>query len=64
MQITVETRNPVEVAVDLLVIALAELDRDAWRPGTRIGSVDRALSGQISAVIASGDTRLPTPRSR
>jgi leucyl aminopeptidase len=55
MQITVETKNAIDVRTAMLVIPVLKLEDAQWRPSPRIAAVDRALGGQIAAVIASGD---------
>jgi len=57
MQITVETRNPIDVRTAMLVLLVPKLEDAQWRPPPRTAAVDRALGGQIAAVIASGDFR-------
>ncbi len=57
MQITVETKNALEVRTAMLVIPVLKLEDAQWRPSPRVAAVDRALGGQIAAVIASGDFR-------
>jgi leucyl aminopeptidase len=57
MQITVETRNPIDVRTAMLVLLVPKLEDAKWRPPPRTAAVDRALGGQIAAVIASGDFR-------
>ena len=57
MQVTAETVNPIDVRAALLVIPLPKLADKQWRPTPRLAAIDRALGGQISAVIASGDFR-------
>jgi leucyl aminopeptidase len=55
MQITVETKNAIDVRTAMLVIPVLKLENAKWRPSPRIATIDRALGGQIAAVIASGD---------
>jgi leucyl aminopeptidase len=57
MQVTVATKNPIDVSTALLVLPMPKLDAAKWRPSAKIGAVDRALDGAISKVIASGDFR-------
>jgi leucyl aminopeptidase len=57
MQITVETRNAVDARTAMLVVLVPKLENAQWRPPPRIAALDRALGGQISAVIANGDFR-------
>ncbi len=57
MQITVETKNAIDVRAAMLVIPVLKLEGAKWRPSTRVAAIDRALDGQIAAVIASGDFR-------
>ena len=57
MQITVDTRSASDVRTAMLVLLLPKLEGAKWRPPPRIAAVDRALDGQIAAVIASGDFR-------
>jgi leucyl aminopeptidase len=52
MKITVDTKSPTEIRVDLLVVAMPKL---SGRLPTRLAAIDRALKGQISAVIDSED---------
>jgi len=56
MIITTDSRNPLETETDLLVIPLAALEADGRLP-TRAAALDRALGGQIRAVVESGDFR-------
>jgi len=55
MQITVETSNAIDVRTGMLVIPMLKLEGAKWRPPTRVAAIDRALGGQIAAVVASGD---------
>jgi leucyl aminopeptidase len=57
MKITVETASASDVRTAMLVIPVPKLAGARWRPPSRIAAVDRALGGQIAAVIASGDFR-------
>jgi leucyl aminopeptidase len=57
MQITVEARNAIDVRTAMLVLLVPKLEDAHWRPPPRAAAVDRALGGQIAAVIASGDFR-------
>ncbi|MCH7644459.1 MAG: leucyl aminopeptidase [Myxococcales bacterium] len=57
MQITVETRNAIDVRTAMLVLLVPKLEGGQWRPSPRAAAVDRALGGRIAAVIASGDFR-------
>ena len=57
MQVTVDSRSPVEVETDLLVVPLARLPEGVPRLSGRIAALDRALGGGVSAVIQSGDFR-------
>ncbi|MFP8880633.1 MAG: leucyl aminopeptidase [Myxococcota bacterium] len=57
MRVNVDTKKPSEVAADLLVIPIAELKAKGWQPSARIAAIDDALSGQLSAVVKSGDFR-------
>jgi len=57
MQITVEARNAIDVRTAMLVLLVPKLEDAQWRPPPRAAAVDRALGGQIAAVIASGDFR-------
>jgi leucyl aminopeptidase len=55
MQITVDARNPAEVAADLLVVPVAKLSGPRPRLPARAAALDRRLGGTLAAVIASGD---------
>ena len=55
MQITVDARNPAEVAADLLVVPVAKLSEPRPRLPARAAALDRRLGGALAAVIASGD---------
>jgi len=57
MQITVETKHPIDVRTAMLVLPIAKLADRKWRPAAGIAALDRALGGQIGAVIARGDFR-------
>ncbi len=57
MQITVEARNAIDVRTAMLVLLVPKLEDAHWRPPPRVAAVDRALGGQIAALIASGDFR-------
>jgi leucyl aminopeptidase len=57
MQITVETRNAIDARTAMLVLLVPKLEDEQWRPPPRTAAVDRALGGQITSVIASGDFR-------
>jgi leucyl aminopeptidase len=57
MQVTVTTKNPIDVRTALLVLPFPKLDAAQWRASAKIGALDRALGGAISDVIASGDFR-------
>jgi len=55
MQVTVDARNPAEVAADLLVVPVPKLSAPRPRLPTRAAALDRRLGGPLAAVIASGD---------
>jgi leucyl aminopeptidase len=57
MQVTVEARNAVDARTPMLVLLVPKLEDAQWRPPPRTAALDRALGGQIAAVIASGDFR-------
>jgi leucyl aminopeptidase len=57
MQITVDTKHAIEVRTAIIVFLVPKLEGAKWSPQARVAAVDRALGGQISAVIASGDFR-------
>jgi leucyl aminopeptidase len=57
MQVIVESKNPIDVVAALLVIPISELTDKKWQPTPKLAAIDRALGGQITAVIASGDFR-------
>ncbi len=45
MQITVETRNAIDVRTAMLVLLVPKLEDRQWRPSPRAAAVDRALGG-------------------
>ena len=53
MLVTADSRNPVEVGTDLLLVPIAALDEDKRRLSGRAAAVDRALGGRLSAAIAT-----------
>jgi leucyl aminopeptidase len=55
MKITVDSRAPLEVATDLLALPMSTLGGKKARLAPRVAEVDRALGGQIGAVVANGD---------
>ena len=55
MQVTVDARNPAEVAADLLVVPVPKLSAPRPRLPARAAALDRRLGGPLAAVIASGD---------
>lgn len=57
MLVTADSRNPVEVGTDLLLVPIAALDEDKRRLSGRAAAVDRALGGRLSAAIETGDFR-------
>jgi leucyl aminopeptidase len=57
MQITVEAKNPIDARVALLVLPISQLNDRTWSPAPKLASLDRALGGRITALIASGDFR-------
>ncbi len=57
MQLTVETRSPLETAADVLALGIGQVDPEDRRVPARLRAVDRALGGRIAAVLASGDFR-------
>jgi len=57
MQVTVETKNAIDVRTAMLVIPVLKCENAGWRPSIRVAAVDRALGGRIAAVIGSGDFR-------
>jgi leucyl aminopeptidase len=57
MQVTVDSRSPVAVETDLLVVPLTRIADGEARLASRVAAIDRALGGAVSAVIQSGDFR-------
>ncbi len=57
MQVTVETRNPVDARTAMLAVLVPKLGDAPWRPPPRVAALDRALGGRIAALIESGDFR-------
>ena len=60
MRITVDTKRPVDAAVDFLVLLIAQIEgKDAKKAhlAPRVAAVDRALGGRVATVIAHGDFR-------
>ena len=55
MLVTVDSRNPMDAKVDLLALPMVQIDPEKWRLPPRLGAVDRALGGGLSAVLKSGD---------
>jgi leucyl aminopeptidase len=55
MKVTVDSRAPLEVATDLLALPMSTLGGKKARLAPRVAEVDRALGGQIAAVVANGD---------
>jgi leucyl aminopeptidase len=63
MLVTVDSRNPMDAKVDLLALPMAQIDPEKWRLPPRLGAVDRALGGRLSAVLQSGDFKAKTGES-
>jgi leucyl aminopeptidase len=57
MLVTADSRNPVEVETDLLVLPLVQIDDKKRALPGRAAALDRALGGRLSSVIESGDFR-------
>jgi leucyl aminopeptidase len=57
MRISVESQDPARVEADLVALPLFQFDPARFRMTPRVAALDRALCGQIGAVIASGDFR-------
>ena len=55
MKITVDSRAPLDIAADLLALPMSALSSKKARLSTRVAEVDRALGGQIRAVVTNGD---------
>jgi leucyl aminopeptidase len=55
MDVTIETRSPVESAADILALPLAELDPASGRLPARAGAIDRASGGRIAQAVRAGD---------
>ena len=55
MQVTVETWNPLEADVDLLVLPLSQLDQEKPRLPGRARAIDTALEGGLCDLVSSGD---------
>jgi leucyl aminopeptidase len=57
MLVTVDSRQPKNTKVDLLVLPMVEIAPDKWRLTPRLAAVDKAIGGGLSAAIGSGDFR-------
>jgi leucyl aminopeptidase len=57
MKVTVDSRAPLDVASDLLALPMTTLGGKKPRLAPRVAEVDRALGGQVAAVVANGDFR-------
>ena len=57
MQVTVESRSPVERSADVLALPLSQLDPSHWRLPPRMAGVDRAVGGAVLSLLATGDFR-------
>ena len=55
MLVTVDSRKPVDAKVDLLALPMLQIDPADWSLPPRIGAIDRATGGSVSAAIESGD---------
>ena len=55
MKVTVDSRAPVDVGVDLLALPMSASSAKRLRLEPRLAAVDRASGGQIRAAFASGD---------
>jgi leucyl aminopeptidase len=55
MLVTTDSRKLSEAKVDLLALPITQIDPERWRLPARMGAVDRALGGALSAVLRSGD---------
>ncbi len=57
MTITVDSRKPAEIAVDLLALPFVRFHPSKWRLSPRVAALDRALDGAIATALGSGDFR-------
>ena len=57
MQVSVDSRSPVDASADVLSLPLAAVDPSKPKLPARVAAVDRALGGRISAILSSGDFR-------
>lgn len=57
MQVTVAAKSPEQAKVDVLAIPLHQFDPESNKLPGRWASIDRALGGQWSAALRSGDFR-------
>ena len=57
MQVSVDSRSPVDASADVLTLPLSAVDPSKPKLPARVAAVDRALNGRISAILSSGDFR-------
>ena len=57
MQVTVESRSPVQRSADVLALPLAQMDPSHWRLPARMAGVDRAAQGAVLSLLGTGDFR-------
>ena len=57
MQVSVDSRSPVDASADVLTLPLSAGDPSKRKLPARVAAVDRALGGRISAILSSGDFR-------
>ena len=55
MQVSVDSRSPVDASADVVILPLAAVDPSKPKLPARVAAVDRALGGRISAILSSGD---------
>jgi leucyl aminopeptidase len=55
MQITVDSRSPKEAKVDLVAVALPQLESESDALPQRVAALDRDLGGALAAAVKSGD---------
>ena len=55
MDVTIETRSPIEASADVLALPLAALEPASGRLPARVAAIDRAAGGRIAQAVRAGD---------
>jgi len=57
MKVSVASRSPEEIPVDLLALPVPQQEERRWKLPPAVAAVDRALGGTLGAALSSGDFR-------